>query len=298
MSKTIFAFMQAYGGNERESLLLAHSLRKFGGEIADSPLWLMMPQDREQVSESTRQTLEELGVQVHRFGIPEEALEFPFGSKVYAAAAAESLASNGTDILVWMDSDTLFAGEPTEFLLDEKVSLGYRPVMLKNISSLYDEPLNSFWNSIYDSCGTQVDEIPPMTTTVDEVRIRPQFNAGIMSLRPQMRVLNTWQDNFEQIYLQPKLALFYEEHSLYRIFVHQSILSATILAMLKPDEMQDLGPRINCPMFLEVKGKIARKAVTLRYDEYKFFEQPDWEEKVILSEFLRKWLQTRLFTKR
>ena len=88
--------------------------------------------------------LEGLGVQVHRFEVPEDALKFPFGGKVYAAAAAESLASNQADILVWMDSDTIFTGEPAEFLLGENVSLGYRPVMLKNISSLFDEPVNAF----------------------------------------------------------------------------------------------------------------------------------------------------------
>ena len=140
MTNLIFAFMQAYGGDERESLLLAHSLRTFGGELSNCPLWLMVPQNLDQFSESTRQALRELDVQVHRFEVPEEALSFPFGGKVYAAAAAEFLASNEADILVWMDSDTIFAGEPAEFVLGENVSLGYRPVMLKNISSLYDEP--------------------------------------------------------------------------------------------------------------------------------------------------------------
>ncbi len=89
MSNLIFAFMQAYGGDERKSLLLARSLRTFGGELANNPLWLMMPENLEQASESTRQALEELDVQVHRFEVPEDALKFPFGGKVYAAAAAE-----------------------------------------------------------------------------------------------------------------------------------------------------------------------------------------------------------------
>ena len=33
-------------------------------------------------------------------------------------------------------------------------------------------------------CGTPVEKIPPMITTVDAVRIRPQYNAGIMCVRP------------------------------------------------------------------------------------------------------------------
>ena len=283
MSNLIFAFMQAYGGDERESLLLARSLRTFGGEMANSPLWLMMPQNLEQVGESTLQALDGLGVQVHRFEVPEDALKFPFGGKVYAAAAAESLASDQADILAWMDSDTIFAKEPVEFLMGENIHLGYRPVMLKNISSLFDEPVNVFWSFIYEGCGTPVENIPPMLTTVDAVRIRPQYNAGIMCLRPQKKLLRTWRDNFEKLYQGPELAPYYEEHILYRIFVHQSILSATLLAMLEPSEMRDLGARVNLPIFLDADPELFHEVVTLRYDEFKFFEQPSWEEKVNLG---------------
>ena len=294
MSNLIFAFMQAYGGDERESLLLARSLRTFGGEMATYPLWLMMPQNLEQVSESTRQALDGMGVQVHRFEVPEEALNFPFGGKVYAAAAAESLASSQAHILVWMDSDTIFAKEPVEFLLGENFNLGYRPVMLKNISLLYDDPVDAFWNFIYEGCDTPVEKIPPMLTTVDAVRIRPQYNAGIICLRPQKKLLRTWRDNFEKLYQGAELAPYYQKHVLYRIFVHQSILSATLLAMLEPNEMQDLGARINLPIFLDAESELFREAVTLRYDEFKFFEGPDWEKKVALSGPLKKWLQVQI----
>jgi len=282
--------MQAYGGDERESLLLAGSLLTFGGELANNPLWLMMPENVEQVSASTRQELEELGVQVHRFEVPEEALKFPFGGKVFAAAAAELLASTQADILVWMDSDTLFAGEPSEFILEENISLGFRPVMLKNISSLYAEPVNTFWKFIYKRCETPAEHIFPMVTTVDEVQIRPQFNAGIMSVRPAKKLLQTWRDNFERLYQQPEFIPFYQEHILYRIFVHQSVLAATLLTVLREEETQDMGRRVNIPMFLDIEPNIAHQAVTLRYDEFKFFETTDWEEKARLNESFKNWL--------
>ena len=294
MADLTFAFMLAYGEDERGALLFARSLRKFGGKLANHPLWLMMPQKLEQVSESTLQMLEKLNIQVHRFEVPEEALNFSFGGKVYAAAAAEELASGKTDVLVWMDSDTVFTGEPFEFFLEENIGLGYRPVMLKNISSLYDEPVNAFWTLMFEHCGTSMDRVFPMLTTVDEVRIRPQFNAGILSLRPEKNLLRTWRDNFERLYQQPELTPFYQEHVLYRIFVHQAILSATLLGMLDKAEMQDLGLRLNFPMFLETAPELARKAVTLRYDEFKFFKQAGWEEKVDLDGAFQGWLQTQV----
>ena len=294
MTNLIFAFMQAYGGDERESLLLARSLRAFGGGLSNLPLWLMMPERLEQVSESSLQALGELGVQVRRFAVPEDARKFPFGGKVYAAAAAEEIASGQGDVLVWMDSDTVFLREPIEFLLRENISLGYRPVMLKNISSLYDEPVNAFWRFIYERCETPLERIFPMLTTVDGVRICPQFNAGIMSVRPERRLLRTWRDYFEHQYQQPELMLFYQEHVLYRIFVHQAILSATLLAMLGQDELQDLGPHFNFPMFLNIEPKLARNAVTLRYDEFKFFEQAGWEEKAALDKPFQIWLRAQV----
>jgi len=81
---------------------------------------------------------------------------------------------------------------------------------------------------------------------------------------------------------------------LYRIFVHQSILSATLLAMLRQDETYDLGSRCNVPMFLNAAPELARESVTLRYDEFKFFEQAGWEEKVELDESFQDWLQTQV----
>ena len=290
MTKTLFAFMQAYGGDERESLLLARSLRTFGRKLANDPLWLMVPKSLEYVSKATSQALKGLGVQLNRFEVPEEALGFPFGGKVYAAAAAETLASDKADVLVWMDSDTVFTGEPVELVLKENVSLGYRPVMLKNISSLYDEPLNAFWDFIYRGCGMFVKNSFPMVTTVDAVRIRPQFNAGILSVRPKVGLLQAWRNNFERLYQQSNLVPFYQENVLHRIFVHQSILAATLLSRLEDDEMQDLGVRINYPVFLEGATELVCDAVTIRYDEFKFFEQPGWEKKVLLKDDVKNWL--------
>ena len=294
MANLIFAFMQAHGGDERESVLFARSLRLFGGELANQPVWLTVPQELQNLSESTRQVLRGLGVQVHRFEVPDDALHFLFGGKVYAAAAAESLAAGQSDVLVWMDSDTVFVREPSEFVLKENISLGYRPVMLKNISLLYDEPLNPFWKFIYQQCKTPNENIFPMLTTVDGVQIRPQFNAGVTSVRPRKKLLQTWRDHFEQLYQQPELAPYYEEHILYRIFVHQAILSATLLSVLKQDEMQDLGPNVNFPMFLDGMPDSAREAVTLRYDEFSFFEKAGWEKKIDLSVPVKAWLRTQI----
>ena len=58
--------------------------------------------------------------------------------------------------------------------------------------------------------------------------------------------------------------------------------------------MQDLGSRINCPVFLEKAPEIPRDAVTLRYDGFDFFEQAGWETKFSSIEPMKKWLQVQV----
>ena len=132
-----------------------------------------------------------------------------------------------------------------------------------------------------------------MRTTVDEVRIRPQYNAGLLSVRPKLGLLQAWRENFERTYQQPEFLPFYQEHVLYRIFVHQAILSAILLAKLKKEEMQDLGPCYNQPIFLNIDAALIREAVTLRYDQFKFFEEPDWDEKIDSSAAVKDWLRAQ-----
>lgn len=293
MKRLVFAFMQAYSGDERESLILAKSFRRFAGKLADSSLWIMVPNKATDMSETTRQVLDDLGVKFHEFSVPKDALVFPFGGKVYAAAAAETMAENEAETLIWMDSDTIFTGEPSEFILNKNIKLGYRPVMLENISSLYSQPISGFWEFIYKQCGTPGNSQFPMQTSIDSKTIRPHFNAGILAVQPKGHLLRSWRKNFERLYQNGKLTAYYQKHVLYRIFVHQAILAATILTMVNKNEMHDLGSRINVPLFLEAEPMIVLKAVTVRYDEFATFMKPGWFEKLHLSPAVKMWLQAQ-----
>jgi len=287
-----FAFMQTHGGDERESVLLASSIRRFGGMYADAPIWILIPRGRSPFSERTQATLHQLDVNLVPFDVTDPVLSFPFGGKVFAAGMAESSLESDGGLLVWMDSDTIVLREPREFVIADNISLGYRPVMLKNISSLYDETVNEFWQIIFETCGTPEGHIFPMETTSDKVIIRPQFNAGLLVVRPGRGLLRAWAENFAACYEHPILQKYYQKHILYKIFVHQSVLSATLLARLEQEEMQDLGPEVNLPVFLE--GKREDTATSLRYDDFRFFSEPDWESKICLDEERMAWLREQI----
>ena len=293
----IFAFMPAYRSSEAEALMLTRSIRRFAGKLRNHPIWVLIPQNLETLSESTRRELSALDAELIRFDVDRETLEFWFGGKVTASAAAESLAQGQADWLVWMDSDTLVLNEPTEVWVNAGKHLGCCPVMLKNISSLYDEPINRFWDLIYRGCNTPLESIFPVTTIVDGVRIRAQFNAGLLVVRPEKELLRTWNANFRHLYREPQWNEFYKQDILYRIFIHQAILAATITARLSRSEIQFFSDRVNYPLFLHSKYPVGKRPTTLneletcRYDEFRFFENQDWRNLLPMDTPLRRWLE-------
>ena len=292
----IFAFMPAYRASETEALLLVQSIRRFAGNLKNHPVWVLIPQKHETLSAPVRKELNDLGAELIPFDVDQETLEFWFGGKVIASAAAESLAQGQADLLVWMDSDTLVLNEPTEFRLKAGKELGGCPVMLKNISSLYGEPVNRFWELIYRGCQTPAENVFPLTTTVDEVPIRAQFNAGLLVVRPEKEILRTWSANFLRLYQDPQWKDFFKQDFLYHLFIHQAILAATINALMNRSEIQLFSSRVNYPWFLHSRYPAARRPTTLnelltcRYDEFRFFEKQDWRITLSIEEPLQGWL--------
>ncbi len=55
----IFSLMPAYGGDERETILLARSIRQFAGVVADSAIHVMEP-EQSPLSTAARRALEEI----------------------------------------------------------------------------------------------------------------------------------------------------------------------------------------------------------------------------------------------
>lgn len=286
-------------GDDRGTLLLANSLLKWGGAFSDSSIRILIPESGPDLSSQVRKELGSLGAEIVPFGLPQDALKFPYAAKVFAAARAEELADGETACLAWLDPDTLVIHPPVAFSLPQGIDLGYRPVMLKNISSLIGEPPDPFWKLLFEACGTPDERLFPMTTTVDNVQIRPNFNAGLLVVRPETGLLRGWCRHFEALYRNPVFETFFQKSVLYKIFLHQSVLAASLLAGLEHQKMLDIGTGYNEPVFLNERypgGKfpVHGKAVTLRYDDFSFFEQSEWQKKMPLDSGLTGWLEKQL----
>jgi len=277
---------------------LADSIRSFAGAFSRAPIWYFTPEHGQQLSEAVRGKLLALDVSLPSFKIPSEVLRFPFAGYVSAAALAESMACGQTDFLAWLAVDTVVLQEPKDFLLQDDKNLGVRPVHHTLVGSRYDKPLDPFWALIYRYCRVPEDRVFAMTTVVDEARIRPYFNAGLLVTRPRERLFKAWYDTFLKAYGEPSFQAFCRKDERYAIFLHQAILAGVVLATLTTSQIQELPPEYNYPLHLYTQDRTERRPLhleeltTFRYEQ--LFKASEWMKKTPVREPLKQWLAMRL----
>jgi len=288
MNSVTFASMLT-PGTDLQTVVLVRSIRAFGGEFSHNPIWIFCPGP---ISRAAQEELLWLDVRLIPIQIAPAARSFPLATKVFTAATAEQMALDETDLLIWMDSDTLVINPPHELLLPDHTVLGCCPVHLKLINSPYDAPPDPFWTLIYQQCRAVADHIFPVMTVIDRQRIRATFNAGLLVVRPERRLLQFWRENFLRLYNDPAFQEFYRQNSLYQIFMHQAVLSGTIFAHLDREEIHQFSPLVNYPLHLhadhpnppdDING-----LVTCRYDI--FFQTLRWQERLPATGDLLDWI--------
>lgn len=234
------------------------------------------------------------------FEIEPAAQGFPFSSKVFASAATEQLAANEDELLVWMDPDSIIFQEPEVLLMARERLLGCRPVDHVLIGSPYDQPADAFWRTVYQTCGVSQECLFTLTTSADEVRIRPYLNAGLLVVRPEAGLLRAWCGRFHEVLQAGIFEPFFDQDILYRIFLHQAILAGITLAALAKQQIEILPHLVNYPLHMHQAYPPARRPARMndlisgRYDT--FFEDPEWPCLFPSEEPLSGWLSRQLTT--
>ena len=279
----------------RICLLLA-SLQEFGGSWAESPCWILSPQSQGDFSRKDRKRLERLRSEIIPFPDIDGLLRFPLAAKVQAAAAAEELARGKAALLAWLDEDTLILDGLDEFLLPGHQFFGYRPVHHKLLGTAWGEEPDAYWQMVYQRCGADPGKDFPLVSHAGE-RIRPYFNAGCYTVRPERGILAKWWEIFQDCYQGEEFQQFYQQDPLYAVFLHQAVFTAAALGSLEKEEMQEFSRRINYPLHLHEKLlphlRVERldELTTARYEN--LLETDDWQEVIPSSRELAGWLSAQ-----
>ncbi|MGC1123351.1 MAG: hypothetical protein WBA22_19875 [Candidatus Methanofastidiosia archaeon] len=292
-------FVCASPGSDPEVLIMAESIRRFAGSLSECPVWMVIPESIQKIPEKIENQLRSLDVQIVPFQAGPAVNEFPFARWVHAAGAAESLAKGKTELLAWIDINTIIIRKPRQFLLDKGKNLGYRPVHHTLIGSIYETPIDSFWNLIYQKCGVTEDRIFPMKTHVDCNILRPYFNAGFLIVRPERGLLQSWWETFKELYRDPDFKEFYQKDDLYTIFIHQAVLTGVILSRMERKELQELPFSYNYPLHLyeesppEYQPENINDLVTARFYLDKLLK-PGSLDRIPIHDPLKSWLAGKL----
>jgi hypothetical protein len=296
----VFAVFAADSEQLGNALTLTESIRSFAGARREAPVWVYAPAALVADQATLVHELAARNAFVRTSEAPAAARRYPFAGKVFAAARAESAAAGRCNVLAWLDEDTVVLEEPREFRLPAQVNLGYRPVMHKRIGLLQDEPLDEFWGRVYETLGVPPASAFPMVTPADSQTIRAYFNAGLLVVRPERAILRRWAEAFPVLYGDTAIARMCRQDRVRALFLHQAALAGAILRDLKREEMQELSPAYNFPLFFKEMYGACREfdsisgVVTLRYDAYFLDPAPDWRERLKGPAKTVAWLGERL----
>jgi len=294
MQQVTFITLAVPGKSVLKALMMANSLRSFGGKLKDSTIWVLVPEVMNEFPKTIQSELTHQNVLIVPFEITPDELRSPFAVKILAAAHAEAAITGNTELLAWLDCDNIILHEPGEFLLPDGAVLGYRPVHHKLIGPAWDQPLDPFWKLIYQSCAIPGDRQFQMTTHIGE-KTRPYFNAGTFVIRPERQLMAKWRNAYLELFDQPEFQPFYQKDTRYIIFMHQAIFTGVLLHELELGEMLELSPKVNYPLHLhaeipaEIRPENIADLTTARYEET--FESPAWRENLPIREPLLSWLE-------
>lgn len=223
--------------------------------------------------------------------------EFFFLPQLAGLAQVERMSEGETEILAWMDANTILLSEPEDFILPAGKSLAYCPVHHLLLGSRFDQPLDPFWRQIYQRCQVPPAKIFPMKPVIEDLQMRPYLNAGLLVVHPERGLFTRWYETFMSLYQLPVFQAFYEQDQRYAIFMHQAVLAGVVLGYLNYAELCELPQSYNYPLHLYEQHHASHRPasldelVSLRYEDFSL--DAGKPHKIPGNERLLKWLAER-----
>jgi hypothetical protein len=163
------------------------SLRLHGGRFGAAPVFAVTPRRGAPLSEWTRRRFRELDVEHLRVASQRGFSWYHYLNKPVALSRAEELAE--TDLIAFLDSDTLVLQEPADLDLDRDVDFAasVSDIELGGTTGP-GHPNERAWARICAIAGIAPDDLPWVEAPIDGVRMRLYFNSGVMVYRRSQRI--------------------------------------------------------------------------------------------------------------
>ena len=139
-----------------------------------------------------RRRLGTVGLQHRREILNRDFIDYAVGNKIFVYAWAEETLDR--DVLVFLDSDTIFTGEPEALDLADGFDAAIRPAhSTAHNSSGPGHPMDPYWKRVYNLLGVVNEHY---VTTELGTTTRAYFSAGLIAVRRQAGLFRKWKADF------------------------------------------------------------------------------------------------------
>ncbi|HYL73478.1 MAG TPA: hypothetical protein VEU96_04700 [Bryobacteraceae bacterium] len=191
-----FCILAEAGIIEAQTLLLCHSIRQFTGVYSSAAIVAVSPRPGHRPSRATVKELEALGAAYLELDL--HSLCPSYGPSFGIYVAAHVARRPGPPVLVLLDSDTLFLGEPDFSLAGVDIAL--RPVDVKGMCTTGPgDPFDEYWRQLCTLCGVDYRDLPQVMTTVDRQTVLANYNAGLVAVRRDSGIFEKAEEFFTRI---------------------------------------------------------------------------------------------------
>jgi len=180
-SQITFVCCVESGALEAQTVRMIESLRRWGGQFANAPVFAVTPRFGPPLANKTRQTFDKLNVEYLRFHPKNQYSWFKFLNKPYALVAAEERSTS--EAICWLDSDLLIVGEPDKLILNEGEDFLGCASDKEMGTAGPEDPFEPLWKENCKSLGIDIEDLPWITTEQEGKHIRLYWNGGIFVYR-------------------------------------------------------------------------------------------------------------------
>lgn len=197
-SQITFVCCVESGSLESQTVRMIESLRRWGGQFANAPVFAVTPRFGSPLSHKTHEVFERLNVHYLRFHHKKRYSWNKFLSKPYALFAVEKYATS--ESICWLDSDLLILGAPDQLILNEGEDFVACAPDKIGATTGKEEPLEPYWKEVCNLLGLDIEDLPWIKTEQEGARICLYWNSGVFAYRRST--------GFSDHYLQTCIHLF------------------------------------------------------------------------------------------